>query len=92
MADSPSIEMGLRVIRRARIRAWFLAIGLLPVCILTSVLLPHAGSAYCRSMGDRSQAEQRLLMALPDLPSPAPRSSRSRHCKKAFRFARMCMS
>ena len=31
MADSPSIEIGLRVIRRARIRAWFLAIGLLPV-------------------------------------------------------------
>ena len=40
MADSPSIVIGLRVIRRARIRAWFLAIGLLPVCILTSVLLP----------------------------------------------------
>ena len=40
MADSPSIEIGLRVIRRARIRAWFLAIALVPVCILTSVLLP----------------------------------------------------
>ena len=40
MSDSPSLESGLRTIRRARIRTWFLAIGLVPVCILTSVLLP----------------------------------------------------
>ncbi len=40
MSDSPSLELGLRMIRRARIRAWFLAIALVPVCILTSVLLP----------------------------------------------------
>jgi hypothetical protein len=37
----PSLESGLRVIRRARIRAWLLAIGLVPICITTSLLLPE---------------------------------------------------
>src|SRR6266498_900725 len=41
MPDSPSLEAGLHTIRRARIRTWFLAIGLGPICILTSVFLPE---------------------------------------------------
>jgi hypothetical protein len=40
MSDSSSLETGLRIIRRARNRTWLLAFALVPVCILTSVLLP----------------------------------------------------